>query len=70
MRTATFKTVVGDIKFGPNGELSKPFVVTIQFHDLKNGDLQPFRDLSAQTILWPKEYKTGEISYPYADAKK
>ena len=70
MRTATFKTVVGDIKFGPNGELSKPLVVTIQFHDLKNGDLQPFRDLSAQTILWPKEYKTGEISYPYGDAKK
>jgi branched-chain amino acid transport system substrate-binding protein len=70
MRAATFKTVVGDIKFGPNGELSKPLVVTIQFHDLKNNDLQPFRDLSAQTILWPKEYKTGEITYPYADAKK
>ena len=70
MRTATFKTVVGDITFGPNGELSKPFVVMIQFHDLKSGDVQPFRDLSAQTIVWPKEYKTGEVIYPYANAKK
>jgi branched-chain amino acid transport system substrate-binding protein len=70
MRSATFTTVVGDIKFGSNGELSKPFVVAVQFHDIKNDELQPFRDLSVVTILGPKEYKTGDVIYPYERAKK
>jgi branched-chain amino acid transport system substrate-binding protein len=70
MRSATFTTVVGDITFGPNGELSKPFVVAVQFHDIKSDDLQPFKDLSVVTIVGPKEYKTGDVIYPYERAKK
>jgi len=70
MRTATFTTVVGDIKFGSNGELAKPFVVAVQFHDIKSDDLQPFKDLSVVTIVGPKEYKTGDVIYPYEKAKK
>jgi len=70
MRSATFKTVVGDITFGSNGELSKPFVVAVQFHDIKSDELQPFKDLSVITIVGPKEYKTGEVIYPYERAKK
>jgi branched-chain amino acid transport system substrate-binding protein len=70
MRSATFKTVVGDIQFGANGELSKPFVVAVQFHDIKGDDLQPFKDLSVVTIVGPPEYKTGDVIYPYEKAKK
>jgi branched-chain amino acid transport system substrate-binding protein len=70
MRSAIFPTVVGDIKFGPNGELSKPLVVAVQFHDIKSDDLQPFKDLSVVTILGPKEHKTGEVIYPYERAKR
>ena len=70
MRSATFTTVVGDIKFGANGELAKPLVVAVQFHDIKSGDLQPFKDLSVVTIVGPKEYKTGDVIYPYERAKR
>jgi branched-chain amino acid transport system substrate-binding protein len=70
MRSAIFPTVVGEIKFGPNGELSKPLVVAVQFHDIKSDDLQPFKDLSVVTILGPKEHKTGEVIYPYERAKR
>jgi branched-chain amino acid transport system substrate-binding protein len=70
MRKTTFKTVVGDISFGSNGELSKPLVVAVQFHDIKGDDLQPFKDLSAVTIVGPKEFKTGDVIYPYEKAKK
>jgi branched-chain amino acid transport system substrate-binding protein len=70
MRSATFTTVVGDIKFGANGELSKPLVVAVQFHDIKSNDLQPFKDLSVVTIVGPKEYKTGDVIYPYEKAKR
>ena len=70
MRSATFTTVVGDIKFGSNGELSKPFVVAVQFHDIKSDDVQPFKDLSVVTIVGPNEYKTGDVIYPYERAKR
>ena len=70
MRSATFTTVVGDITFGSNGELSKPFVVAVQFHDIKSDDVQPFKDLSVVTIVGPNEYKTGDVIYPYERAKR
>jgi branched-chain amino acid transport system substrate-binding protein len=70
MRSATFKTVVGDIQFGSNGELSKSLVVAVQFHDIKSDELQPFKDLSVVTIVGPKEYKTGDVIYPYEKARR
>jgi hypothetical protein len=33
-------------------------------------DLSQFCDTTRQVILWPAEYKTGKIIYPYQDAKK
>jgi len=70
MRSATFSTVVGDIKFGSNGELSKPLVIAVQYHDIKNDDLQPFKDLSVVTVVGPEQHKTGDVIYPYEKAKK
>ena len=29
-----------------------------------------FRDTKHQVIVWPAEYKTGNMIYPYQDAKK
>jgi branched-chain amino acid transport system substrate-binding protein len=42
----------------------------IQFHDITGNGLDQFKDDSKQTILWPSEYKTGEVAYPYTNAKK
>ena len=70
LRQSTFKTIVGDIKFGPNGEWAEPRVLEIQFHDITGNGLDQFKDDSKQTILWPSEYKTGGVAYPYTDAKK
>jgi hypothetical protein len=33
-------------------------------------DLAQFRDTTHQVIVWPAEYRTGNIIYPYQDAKK
>ncbi len=70
LRSNTIKTIVGDIKWGPNGEWAEARVLAVQFHDVKGGDLEQFRDDSKQTILWPAKYATGKVVYPYADAKK
>ena len=64
LRQSTFKTVVGDIKFGPNGEWAEPRVLEIQFHDITGNGLDQFKDDGKQTILWPSAYKTGEVAYP------
>jgi branched-chain amino acid transport system substrate-binding protein len=70
VRTHTFKTIEGDIKYGPNGEWAKPRVLTVQYHGVEGDDLAQWENDSRQTILWPKENATGKLNYPYADAKK
>jgi branched-chain amino acid transport system substrate-binding protein len=70
LRTHTIKTIVGDIKYGPNGEWAEPRVLEVQFHDVTGSGLDQWKDDSRQTILWPSQYATGKVGYPYAEAKK
>jgi branched-chain amino acid transport system substrate-binding protein len=70
IRQNTFKTVVGDVTFGPNGEWAEPRVISIQFHDIKGNDPEQFRAMNTQTVLWPTEYASGKLIYPYGDAMK
>ncbi|HEX3990471.1 MAG TPA: amino acid ABC transporter substrate-binding protein [Acetobacteraceae bacterium] len=66
LRSHTFHTLVGDIKFGPNGEWTEPRVLEVQFHDVKGHDLDQFRTMDTQTVLYPPELKTGTVRYPYS----
>jgi branched-chain amino acid transport system substrate-binding protein len=69
MQQATFKTVIGDVKFGAKGEWAKARVLQTQFQNIKSNDIEQFRDVSrSQAIIAPHEYKTGEVIYPYAKA--
>ena len=70
MRSHTFKTVVGDIAFGKDGEWAKSRVVFTQFQHVTGNTLDQFKDTTHEVIVWPKEYKTGDMIYPYAEAKK
>lgn len=70
LRAGTFKTIVGDIKFGSNGEWIEPRVLAVQFQNVKPNDLEQFRDPKTEVILWPPEMKTGDIQYPYSDVKR
>ena len=58
------------VAFGKDGEWKQPRQVFSQFQNVTASDLSQFRDASHQPILWPDEYKTGTMIYPYADAKK
>jgi branched-chain amino acid transport system substrate-binding protein len=69
LRANTFKTVVGDIKFGKDGEWAQERVLQIQFHDVKGNDVEQFRTMNTQTVVTPAEYKSGDVVYPYAKAK-
>jgi len=70
LRAHTFNTIVGDVKFGSNGEWAEPRVVEVQFRNVKANDLEQFRDPSTEVILWPPTLKTGDVMYPYTEAKQ
>jgi branched-chain amino acid transport system substrate-binding protein len=65
----TFKTIMGDVKFGKGGEWAEGRMLQVQYHDIKNTDLEQFRGMDTQTVLTPPKYKTGDAIYPYEKAK-
>jgi branched-chain amino acid transport system substrate-binding protein len=69
IRANTFKTVVGDVRFGKDGEWAQERVLQIQFHDVKGTDVEQFRTMNTQTVVTPAEYKSGDVIYPYTKAK-
>jgi branched-chain amino acid transport system substrate-binding protein len=70
MHATTFKTIMGDIKFGSDGEWATPRILTIQYQGVKGHDLKQFEKPGIQVILDPPAYKTGTLRYPYANAGK
>ncbi len=70
LRSHTFKTVVGDVKFGPTGEWAEARVMEVQFQNVKANDMEQFKDPKTEVILWPPALKTGDVIYPYTDAQK
>ena len=67
---SSFKTVVGELAFGKDGEWSKPRMVVTQFQNVQPNNLDQFREGQVQPILWPSEYKNGDVVYPYDAARK
>jgi branched-chain amino acid transport system substrate-binding protein len=69
IRKTTFKTVVGDVKFGAKGEWAEERTIAVQFQNIKGNTIDDFRDLSTEVVLYPPQYKSGEVVYPYEKAK-
>ncbi len=66
MHKTTFKTVVGDVKFGKNGEWATTRVLQVQFRNIKPDNLEQFAQVGSRVVLYPKQWKSGDIVYPYA----
>src|SRR5215510_172210 len=65
-----FSTVVGKVKFGPDGEWAQHQTVAIQFQNIKGSDVEQFRQPGKQVVLWPDKFKSGNLIYPYSAARK
>src|SRR5690242_6622849 len=70
MHSHSFATVAGEIAFAKDGEWAKPRTVFTQFQNVAPNDVEQFANGSKQPILWPPQFKTGDMIYPYADARK
>ena len=69
MRSHIFNTIVGEITFGKDGEWTKSRVVFTQFQHVTGNTLDQFKDTTHEVVVWPKEYKSGDMIYPYAEAR-
>jgi branched-chain amino acid transport system substrate-binding protein len=69
IRATTFKTVLGDVKFGKGGEWAESRVLQVQFQNVKGSDPAQFKDMSTQVVVDPPAYASGKLIYPYDKAK-
>ena len=67
-RDAIFSTVMGDVKFGKNGEWAHPRVLQVQFQDISGHEVEQFRNGSRQVVVSPSSFVSGEFRFPYAEA--
>jgi len=70
IRTQTFNTIVGNVKFGSNGEWEKSRVLLVQYQNIQGTDLSQFAGPGKRVVLLPEVWKSGSLIYPYAEALK
>ncbi len=63
------KTIVGPIRYGPDGEWSNPRVVQAQFRGIADKNVDQFRQTGKQIVLYPPQYKTGDVLAPFEKAR-
>jgi branched-chain amino acid transport system substrate-binding protein len=68
IRANAFKTVVGELRFGRDGELAQARTLQVQFRNVKTNDIVQFKDISTQVVVAPAEYESGKLIYPYEKA--
>jgi branched-chain amino acid transport system substrate-binding protein len=70
IRANEFSTIVGKVRFGQNGEWAKSRVLQVQYQGIKGTDIEQFRVPGKKVVLYPDEFKSGSIIYPYSAAQK
>jgi branched-chain amino acid transport system substrate-binding protein len=67
----TVKTILGEVKFGKNGEWAKSGMMQVQYHSIKGNAVDQFKGMDTQTVVaGPQGMKTGNVIYPYEKAKQ
>jgi branched-chain amino acid transport system substrate-binding protein len=69
LRKNEMKTIVGPIKYGPDGEWANPRVVQAQFRGIVDKNVEQFKQPGKQIVLYPDAYKTGEVVAPFEKAR-
>jgi branched-chain amino acid transport system substrate-binding protein len=69
LRKNEMKTIVGPIRYGPDGEWANARVVQAQFRGVVDKNVDQFRQVGKQVVLFPQQYKTGEVIAPFEKAR-
>jgi branched-chain amino acid transport system substrate-binding protein len=65
LRKNSFKTVMGDIRFGARGEWAEPRILMTQFQKVNGKELGQFDQPGTQVILYPEKFKSGQLAAPF-----
>src|SRR5919197_614785 len=63
------KTIVGPIRWDKTGEWANPRVVQAQFRGVADNNLDQWRSPGKQVVIYPEEYKTGDVVTPFEKAR-
>lgn len=69
LRTNPIKTIMGDVKFGKNGEWAESGMMQVQYHDIKSNTVDQFRGMDTQSVVHPPKLETGKVIYPFEKAR-
>ena len=64
------QTIVGPIRWDANGEWQNPRVVMAQFRGVANKNVDQFRQPGKQVVLYPPQFKTGDVMAPFEKVRK
>ncbi len=60
-----FDTIVGKVRFDAKGEWATPRLLMIQYQNIEGGNLDQYRKPGKAVILYPPQYKDGELQHPF-----
>ncbi len=69
IRNNTHSTVVGKVKFGKNGEWATSRTFQVQLQNITSNKMSEFSKPGKMVVLYPEEFKSGNLIYPYEKAK-
>ncbi|HYD56557.1 MAG TPA: amino acid ABC transporter substrate-binding protein [Burkholderiales bacterium] len=69
LRKNEMKTIVGPIRYGPDGEWANPRVVQAQFRGIVDKNVEQFKQPGKQVVIGPQQFKTGEVVAPFEKAR-
>lgn len=69
IRDNEHKTIVGTVRYQRSGEWAEGRALMIQFKDVKDKDIEQFRQVGRQVILAPDKYKSGDLKFPFEQAR-
>src|SRR5712671_138475 len=69
LRKNEMQTIVGPIRYGPDGEWAKARVVQAQFRGIVDKNVDQFKQPGKQVVLFPEQYKTGDVVAPFEKAR-
>jgi branched-chain amino acid transport system substrate-binding protein len=61
-----FNTIVGEVRFNELGEWATARPIVVQFQNVQGSGLDQYMTGRRQVIVYPPEYKDGELEYPFA----
>jgi branched-chain amino acid transport system substrate-binding protein len=60
-----FNTIVGNIRFDAKGEWATPRLLMVQLQNIQGNGLDQYRTPGKQVILYPPQFKDGQLQYPF-----